>query len=154
MCAVLLHDSFFCCITTNKDVSILDMSFEVSNFGTFGVYISVWMTCKWIWLYYNLWYFKTMVTLQLDYWGKMLHPEMKRIEYCPPCMIVCHFTFKTVDQRFFGKCLALEFPWNPWSSLIFPSSCKCCTIVECVLHLMDRGWFNTKSWQFYFVSAN
>lgn len=133
--------------------SILDMSFAVSNLGTFGVYISVWMTCKWIWLYYNLWYFKTMVTLQLDYLGKMILPEMKRIEYCPPCMIACHFTFKTVDQRFFNVWHS-NFRGILEASLPFRVHANVAQLSHVFSPPNDHEWFNIKSWQFYFVSAN
>lgn len=133
--------------------SILDMSFAVSNLGTFGVTISVWMTWKWIWLYYNLWYFKTMVTLQLDYLGKMILPEMKRIEYCPPCMIVCHLTYKIVDLRFFNV-WHYNFRGILEASLPFRVHANVAELSHVFSPPNDHEWFNIKSWQFYFVSAN
>lgn len=148
----------FCCITTNKDVCM--------NFRCIHIFCSVqsriiwceyfiWVSCKWIWLYYNLWYWLWWHSNWIC-WGNMIHQEMKRIEYCPS-MIVCHFTFKTVDQRFLSLSKICCFNCLMFGTRFSVESLKLLYLFEfmqmlhngrmCSPHLIDRGWFNMKSWQ-------
>lgn len=134
---------------------ILDISFAVSNLGSFDVNISFWMSCKWTWLYYNLWYWLRWHSNWIC-WGKMIHQEMKRIEHCPS-MIVCHFTFKTVDQRFLSLSKICCFNCLMFGTRFSVESLKLLYLFEfmqmlhngrmCSPHLIDRGWFSMKSWQ-------